>query len=770
MMSNRRFGRKGWVVAFALMAMFCLALLPSVVMADEGEYKAIQDEITAKGLGWTPKLYDRKFALGANLDKEERAPDKPPLADDGAALAALPTSIDWRNKGGNWVSPVKDQGSCGSCWAFSSVAALESKYAMRNNTPGSFLDLSEQILVSCSTGNMGCDGGYMDATAEFLQNTGTYYETCFPYTATNNNCNNACANWRTNAFKITEYEYVSRDVTAMKQALQNGPFQVSFYVYGDFDYYGGGVYEYAWGQNLGGHAVLLVGYVDTAGQYGGGYFIVKNSWGTSWGENGYFRIGYSQVSNNNVQFGKSSYQYSLQTVAADSYEPDNTYSQAKVITSGVQQTHSIRPVGDVDWVKFTLTKANSVTLQTSGLDGYDTRMWLYDSSQHQLAFDDDSGTGYYAAITANLNPGTYYAKIDEYNSNDIIGTYYIDLKLAQSAVTEVEYSQPTRWIANFGTSAGGWSSFDTNPRFLADVNGDGKADIVGCGAKGVYVSLSTGSGFGTPKIWISNYGANVGGWTSYNTYPRAVADVNNDGRADLVGFGSKGVYVSLSTGSGFGAGALWINNYGVKAGGWTSFDVYPRLMADVNSDGRADIVAFGAKGVYVSLSTGSSFGAATLWIANYGVKAGGWTSYNAFPRAAADVNNDGLADVIGFGSKGAYVSLSSGSSFGASSLWVSDYGASAGSWTEQNTLPRIVADANGDGYSDVFGFGATATYLSYSDGGSFAARSEAVDEFSQSQGWSEQDLYPRAGADVNGDGKGDIVGFAADGVMVSIAD
>ncbi len=129
MMSNRRFGRKGWVVAFALMAMFCLALLPSVVMADEGEYKAIQDEITAKGLGWTPKLYDRKFALGANLDKEERAPDKPPLADDGAALAALPTSIDWRNKGGNWVSPVKDQGSCGSCWAFSSVAALESKYA-----------------------------------------------------------------------------------------------------------------------------------------------------------------------------------------------------------------------------------------------------------------------------------------------------------------------------------------------------------------------------------------------------------------------------------------------------------------------------------------------------------------------------------------------------------------------------------------------------------------------------------------------------------------
>ncbi len=104
-------------------------------------------------------------------------------------------------------------------------------------------------------------------------------------------------------------------------------------------------------------------------------------------------------------------------------------------------------------------------------------------------------------------------------------------------------------------------------------------------------------------------------------------------------------------------------NYGVKAGGWTNFDAYPRCMGDVNGDGKADVVGFGNKGVYVSLSTGSAFGPATQWISNYGVLAGKWTAYDAYPRGVADVNGDGKADVVGFGNKGVYVSLLTAAAF-----------------------------------------------------------------------------------------------------------
>ena len=105
---------------------------------------------------------------------------------------------------------------------------------------------------------------------------------------------------------------------------------------------------------------------------------------------------------------------------------------------------------------------------------------------------------------------------------------------------------------------------------MADVNGDGIADIVGFASSGVYVSLSTGPGFTRPSLWLKGYAVNVGGWSSFNKYPRPVADVNGDGKADVVGFGYAGVYVSLSSGSGFSAPAMWFRNYAYGAGGWSS--------------------------------------------------------------------------------------------------------------------------------------------------------------------------------------------------------
>jgi len=124
----------------------------------------------------------------------------------------------------------------------------------------------------------------------------------------------------------------------------------------------------------------------------------------------------------------------------------------------------------------------------------------------------------------------------------------------------------------------------------------------------------------------------------------------------VVGFGNAGAYVSLSTGTGFGASTRWIAAFGYSAGGWTSQNLYPRALADTNADNRADIIGFGKGGAYVSLSTGTSFAAPVLGIANFGTSAGGWSSQNLYPRTVADVNHDHKADIVGFAGSGVYVS------------------------------------------------------------------------------------------------------------------
>ncbi len=241
-----------------------------------------------------------------------------------------------------------------------------------------------------------------------------------------------------------------------------------------------------------------------------------------------------------------------------------------------------------------------------------------------------------------------------------------------SLSTGSSFTTASLWNANYGYSQG-WR-VSRHPRFLADVNGDGRQDVVGFGNAGASVSLSTGSSFTSSSLWNANYGYNQG-WR-VSKHPRFLADVNGDGRQDIVGFGNAGASVSLSTGSSFTTASLWSNTYGYNAGGWR-VSKHPRILADVNGDGKQDVVGFANKGVYVSISTGSGFASASRWISNYGYKAGGW-QVSRHPRFLADVNNDGKQDVVGFGNAGVSVSESTGSSFTQPSLWVDKYGYSDG--------------------------------------------------------------------------------------------
>jgi GH18 family chitinase len=325
----------------------------------------------------------------------------------------------------------------------------------------------------------------------------------------------------------------------------------------------------------------------------------------------------------------------------------------------------------------------------------------------------------------------------------------------------------------------GWNSFDSNPRQIADVNGDGLADIVGFGYDTVYAALGQSDGtFGSAFV-AKNDGFTVtqGEWTSFDKYPRQLADVNGDGLADIVGFGYDTVYAALGQSDGTFGSAFVAKNDGftVTQGEWTSFDKYPRQLADVNGDGRADIVGFGYDTVYVALGQNDgTFGSAFV-AKNDGftVTQGEWTSFDQYPRQLADVNGDGRADIVGFGYDTVYVALGQNDgTFGSAFVAKNDgFTVTQGEWTSFDQYPRQLADVNGDGRADIIGFADDAIHISLGQtDGTFAPTSvDKNDDFTVKGGWNSFDQYPRQLADVNGDNRADIVGFAQDATYVALA-
>ena len=191
-------------------------------------------------------------------------------------------AIDWREKGA--VSPVKNQGSCGSCWAFSATGSLEAGNFIAN---GKMVLVSEQQLVDCDPKSHGCGGGLMTNAFEYVMKKGLCTEEDYPYHAKDEDCkDDKC----TAAIHIKGYEEVAQfDGKALKAAVTKAP--VSVAVEADsavFQMYKSGVVDSdACGTSLN-HGVLAVGYTDE-------YWIVKNSWGEKWGDNGYIKIAYKET-------------------------------------------------------------------------------------------------------------------------------------------------------------------------------------------------------------------------------------------------------------------------------------------------------------------------------------------------------------------------------------------------------------------------------------------------------------------------------------------
>jgi len=211
---------------------------------------------------------------------------KAPVEED-FDVEALPTSVDWRSKGA--VTKVKDQGQCGSCWTFATTGALEGWYQINHNT---LLSFSEQQIVDCDKNDDGCDGGDPVEALTYTSDNGVELEATYPYTAEDGSCRfkKAVAVKTNGGSKLV----TAQSGVALKTALTVQPVSVAIEADEDvFQLYSSGVIKSGCGTNLD-HAVLAVGYTTVGSDEA---FIVKNSWGTSWGQEGYVYLSTSDKIN-----------------------------------------------------------------------------------------------------------------------------------------------------------------------------------------------------------------------------------------------------------------------------------------------------------------------------------------------------------------------------------------------------------------------------------------------------------------------------------------
>lgn len=268
----------------------------------------ISEAIEKEGLNWKAgeteisilPFAERKKYLGLNVTKTElkqmadavkkQTAEETRTFEIGVGYGA-PVTKDWRNvSGNNYVTDVKNQGGCGSCVAFGTCATIEANLRIKAQDHTLATDLSEAFLQFCGGGS--CSGWGLTSGLAYAKSTGVTDEPCFPYQPKNMPCSDRCSDWQSRLVKILSYTSHS-SMQARKDAIANGPVVCGMAVYEDFYSYTEGVYQKsstADNDLAGYHCMCVVGYDDNKQCW-----IVKNSWGTGWGKNGFIRVAYNQA-------------------------------------------------------------------------------------------------------------------------------------------------------------------------------------------------------------------------------------------------------------------------------------------------------------------------------------------------------------------------------------------------------------------------------------------------------------------------------------------
>jgi cathepsin B len=271
----------------------------AVAMAEHPINQNIIDEIKAKAT-WVPlELHENPLAakseefiqglLGLHLGQEEN--DSYEYLSP-TILKAVPDAFDARQEWPTCVHAIRDQQSCGSCWAFAGSEAMSDRVCIASGGAENFV-LSPEDFVECNTANMGCNGGYLGVTWKYLESTGIVTDSCLPYTSGNGKsgaCPTSCSNSEAWVKHMCQAGTITKSTTVAEiknDIYAHGPVETGFTVYGDFMNYKSGVYYHVSGLMKGGHAVKILGWGNAEGM---DYWLCANSWNTSWGEDGFFRI------------------------------------------------------------------------------------------------------------------------------------------------------------------------------------------------------------------------------------------------------------------------------------------------------------------------------------------------------------------------------------------------------------------------------------------------------------------------------------------------
>jgi len=289
---------------FLFALVFAFALVRASLLSDEAKAKMLSKPMT-----WTPD-FNNKFA---SLTKDEarrmmgldesrlqtsffQAAKNGYLTPYKATGVALPDNFDSRVQWPGCVHQVRDQGACGSCWAFGAVESVSDRFCVASNHSVD-VRLSTQQLVSCNLEGMeACGGGEPITAMRYISMYGLPLESCVPYVSGQNgdvpDCPSSCVNssqpFNLFSTQLTSLKWHITVEGAQEDVFASGPVEACFSVYEDFMSYASGVYQYTTGDYLGGHCVEIVGWGVTSSNVP--YWIVRNSWGPSWGMKGYFWI------------------------------------------------------------------------------------------------------------------------------------------------------------------------------------------------------------------------------------------------------------------------------------------------------------------------------------------------------------------------------------------------------------------------------------------------------------------------------------------------
>lgn len=288
-------------VILAVMVLLSLfAVLPT--LAEGNAVLEVRRAIEDTGASWTAGKtsvsgYSIEDKLGLCGAKIGQLPADAAILTPPADYKVPYGTFDWRNVDGeDWMTSVKEQGPCGSCWVFGATGAFEAQINIDSNDPTIDFDSSEQNILSCSGGGDCEEGGWMNATLEYIRDIGVPDEDCLRYRADDTiPCNDTCSDWQDRAWTFERIGVpVCHRTECYKWILEDyGPMVVVLNVSEDLFYYTGGIYESVWSSDEfaeADHGVVLVGYDDP-----NECWIIKNSWSPFWGENGYGRISYGEL-------------------------------------------------------------------------------------------------------------------------------------------------------------------------------------------------------------------------------------------------------------------------------------------------------------------------------------------------------------------------------------------------------------------------------------------------------------------------------------------